>query len=150
MNCLESIRKILFWVCSGSRCRNMLYVICCGQCRIHDNMLIQQTNYTQMMACMCLYYQDGRHDVLLIAVLLERLLSRRHNIIMLETAIFTMWLLSTTSLDIIPKDTCKGCTQLLELFKILEISWNLVDAPGNFYNLQCNFRTPGDFQYTVK
>jgi len=44
-----------------------------------------------------------------------------------------------------------GCLQLLEILEILEISWNLkflleileiswifVDAPGKFYNQQCN------------
>ena len=38
-----------------------------------------------------------------------------------------------------------GCLQLLEILEILEISWNLVDAPGKVYN----FRVLGDFSYTV-
>jgi len=31
------------------------------------------------------------------------------------------------------------------LLEVLEISWNLVDAPGNFYNSHRNLRTSGDF-----
>jgi len=31
------------------------------------------------------------------------------------------------------------------LLEILEIAWNLVDAPGKFCNQQCNFRMSGNF-----
>ena len=51
-----------------------------------------------------------------------------------------------------------GCVELLELLEtleislnlkllleILEVSWDLVDAPGRFYNWQCNFCMSHDF-----